>query len=123
MARLLLVDDEENILTGMRRYFVAHGFLVDCAGEREEAEALVRHTRYDAAVVDLCITQGHGPDGLGVIAAIREHCPAARILVLTAIGASDTHDEALRLGADRFLQKPQPLDHVLATLRDLMVPA
>ncbi len=120
MKRLLLVDDEQNILVGMRRYFRAFGFQVDCASEREEAVALARHTRYDAAVVDLCITPGYGPDGLGVITALREHCPSARILVLTAIGEGDTHHEALALGADRFLQKPQPLDRVLGSLRELM---
>ena len=120
MTRLLVVDDEENTLVGMRRYFRAAGFDVDCANEREEAVALARHVGYDCAIVDLCITPGHGPDGLDVISSVREHCPSARIVVLTAIGASDTQQEALRLGADEILQKPQPLHRVLESLRGVM---
>jgi DNA-binding response OmpR family regulator len=120
MTRLLVVDDEDSILVGMRRFFGAAGFQVDCAREREEAVALARHVRYDGAIVDLCITPGHGADGLDVISSVREHCPAACIVVLTAIGAIDTQHEAMRLGADQFLQKPQSLEKVLESLRALL---
>lgn len=120
MPRLLLVDDEENVLLGMRRYFAASGFEVDCALEREEAEALVRNVAYDGVVLDLGLTPGHGPDGLAVIASTREHCPSARILVLTAVGAIETHEQALWLGADRYMQKPQPLPVLLAELEKLL---
>lgn len=122
MARLLLVDDEENVLVGMQCYFASSGFDVDCAAEREEAEALLRNVHYDAVIVDLGLTPGHGPDGLNLIAAAREHCPPARIVALTAVGAAETRDEALRLGADLFLQKPQALDNLLRCLNDLLGP-
>jgi DNA-binding response OmpR family regulator len=120
VRRLLVVDDEEHILLGMRRFFEASGFEVDCASERSEADALARHRSYDAVIVDLGLTPGHGPDGLELIPSLREHCPAARILVLTAVGVADTRDEALKLGADRFLQKPQPLDRILGVFRELL---
>lgn len=110
--RLLLVDDEENVLVGMRRYFKSAGFDVDCAAEREEAEALIDHVDYAAAIVDLGLTAGHGPDGLQVIQRLRQRCPHARILVLTAFGNPETRDEALRLGADAFCQKPRPLAEI-----------
>jgi len=120
VKRLLVVDDEEHIRLGMRRYFQASGFHVDCAAERDEAEALVAHGCYDAAILDLALTPVHGPDGLHLIASLREWCPNTRILVLTAVGAAEVREEATRLGADYFLLKPQPLDRVLAVLADLI---
>ena len=65
--KLLIVDDEQSVLIGMQCFFVANGFDVDCAQEREEAEALLDHTRYDCLIADLFLTQGHGPDGLDLI--------------------------------------------------------
>lgn len=118
--KLLLVDDEENILVGMRRFFSTQGFDVDCAREREEAQALLSHVHYDVVIVDLCLTSGHGPDGLEVVAWAAEHRPTARVLVLTAFGATDTQGEALRLGADVCLQKPQSLDEIQRILRRLL---
>jgi DNA-binding response OmpR family regulator len=112
MKRLLLVDDEQNVLVGMKRYFRASGFEVDCASEREEAEALLASIRYDGVIVDLGLTAGLGPDGLGVIQLARESLPQARIVVLTAFGALDLQEQALRLGADAFLQKPRPLEEI-----------
>lgn len=120
MERLLLVDDEDSIRTGIRCFLASHGFQLDCASEREEAVALLNHVPYRGVIVDLCLTAGHGPDGLDVISAARENCPAARIIVLTALSAPDTEAEALRLGADVVLRKPQPLDKVLCSLRELL---
>lgn len=115
------MDDERNVLLGMRRYFRAAGFEVDCAAEREEAEALLAETTpYDAVVVDLRITAGHGPDGLRLIGCAREWCPAAGIVVLTAFGSAEIQAEALRLGADAFFQKPQPLAEIRGTLETLL---
>jgi DNA-binding response OmpR family regulator len=110
--KLLVVDDEESILVGIQRYFQSDGYDVDCAREKEEAEALISHVAYDCLIADLCLTTGHGPDGLGVIGYAREASPTTRIVVLSAAESSDTEDEALRLGADVFLRKPTPLAEV-----------
>lgn len=118
--RLLVVEDEDSVLVGMRRYFQRSGFDVDCAREREEAEALVAYACYDCVLVDLCLTPAYGADGLKVIECVRLRCPAARIIVLTALGSPPTEAEALRLGADAFFQKPQPLDRLREAVGDLV---
>lgn len=124
MRRLLLVDDERNVLLGMRRYFGASGFQVDCASEREEAEALLCAAGpYQGVVVDLSLTAGRGPDGLRLIGRARECCPRAGIIVLTAFGSPEIQAEALRLGADLFLQKPRPLAEIGAALDALLAPS
>ena len=111
--RLLIVDDEEAILLGMGQCFRMAGYDVDCAREREEAEALLAHCGYDCAIVDLCLTAAHGADGLDVIAYARARSPSTRIVVLTAYGSASTETEALSLEADAFLRKPQSMDELL----------
>ena len=120
MERLLLVDDEENVLIGMGRYFRAVGFSVDCARGSEEADALLFLKTYSAAIVDLCLSAGQGAQGLELIDRLRRRSPTTRILVLTAFGSAETELEARRLGADRFLQKPRPLSEVHEELRNLL---
>lgn len=120
MKRLLIVDDEPNVLLGIKRYFRSLGYQVDAAEEREEAEALLANSHYDGVILDLCLTTGHGPDGLEIIPYIRTHCPEARVLVLSAVGALDTQSEALRLGAHGYLQKPQGLAELHRYLGELM---
>ena len=116
VTKLLLVDDEKNVLAGLDRYFRVAGFQVDCAREREEAEAMLADGGYDAVLVDLSLTTGHGPDGLGVVQVARDFCPRARIVVLTALGSAVVQQEAYRLGADVFLQKPRPLEEIRGAL-------
>ena len=118
--RLLLVDDEEAILTGMRRFFEAHGYHVDCASEREEADALLDCVAYDCVVVDLCLTPAHGADGLEIITHVRSRLPNLPIVVLTAHGSEAVEAEARERGADAFLRKPQALRGLDAVIRDLV---
>jgi DNA-binding response OmpR family regulator len=118
--RLLIVDDEASILTGMRRFFVRLGFIVDCAQEKEEAEALLDHVAYDALIADLCLTTGYGPDGLGLIGHARETRPAMRVVVLTAVEGEETEDLARSLGAHAFLRKPTALNEVADVLEQLL---
>jgi two-component system OmpR family response regulator len=122
MKNLLLVDDEENVLVGMGRYFRLAGFHVDCARDREEAEALLSRTSYDAAIVDLCLSPGHGPEGMEIIGRVRARCPASRIVVLTAFGSAESQAEAQRRGADLCMQKPRPLLEIHQELRKLLEP-
>lgn len=82
MRTLLIVDDEANALLGMGYYFRRAGYEAHCAREREEAEALLAHKRYDCAIFDLCITPEHGADGLDLIAFARGRAPETRIVVL-----------------------------------------
>lgn len=118
--RLLIVDDEQGVLVGMQRYFQSAGFLVDCAREREEAEALLDHVQYDCLIADLCLTEGHGPDGLDVIGLARTTSPRARIVVLTAVEGSATETAARRLGADLFFRKPTPLADLARAVNSLL---
>jgi DNA-binding response OmpR family regulator len=109
LPRLLIVDDEPPILLAMRNYFGAKGYAVDCAREREEAEALLSAYPYACVILDLRMTPAHGGDGLEVLAHARMRRPASRIVILTAYGSPAAEAEARSRGADAFIRKPVPL--------------
>jgi DNA-binding NtrC family response regulator len=120
LPRLLVVDDEESICFSMSEYFSLHGFRVDTAREREEAEKLIEATDYKVVIQDLRLSTTRNPDGLAMIKLIRDHNPQTRIVVLTAYGSSDMEDEARRCGADAFLRKPKPLSQVAQVIQGLI---
>jgi len=107
--RLLIVDDEKAILSAMRSYFETRGYAVDGATEREEAEALLAHVKYNCVILDLKLTPHNNSDGLEIVRVCRECNPETRIIVLTAYGTPSVEAEARARGADAFIKKPQPL--------------
>lgn len=112
--RLLVVDDEEPILSAIRDYFEAQGYEVDCARELEEAEALLSHIRYALLIADLRLTGVHGNEGLELIRFACDRSPWTRTIVLTGYGSTEIETEAIGRGVDAFLQKPQPLAQLVA---------
>ena len=120
--RLLIVDDEAPILAATRSYLLAHGFRVDAAVEREEAEALLATARYEVVVLDMRMTGTHGREGLELLSYVRERCPWTQTVVLTAYGSAALEEESRRRGAAAFLQKPVPLAEVARVATDLLRP-
>jgi CheY-like chemotaxis protein len=117
--RILIVDDEATIRFALREYLGALGYQVDCAAEREEAEALIAHVVYSAVLADLRLLGSDSREGLHVIASARERSQATRIILLSAYGAG-IEDEALAAGADRVLRKPRPLAEIADCLAALL---
>jgi CheY-like chemotaxis protein len=114
-SRILLVDDEEAILTPVARYFRGLGCPVDTAQEPEEAIALLRHRAYDAVLLDMNLTRLGHPDGLGILRDLRSRVKPTKVIVLSAQVTPEVEEEAFRLGADAVLRKPQPLPRIAQT--------
>jgi CheY-like chemotaxis protein len=107
--QVLLLDDEAAVLMPTARYFRGLGCTVDVAREPEEAEALVLHRHYDLAILDLCVTRFGGTEGLEVLREIRRRDHRTSVIVLSAYISAEVEEEAIALGADSVLRKPQPL--------------
>lgn len=118
--RVLVVDDDRQVLKAARCYLSAYEFKVDTASEREEAEALLTTKAYSLLIADLCLTGVHGREGLELVRVARERCPMARIIVITAFGTPELELEVLRSGADMLLEKPLPLSDLLMVARRLL---
>lgn len=119
-ARLLVVDDESAILAATCAYLRGIGHDVDGAGEREEAEALLAVECYAVVILDMHMTGAHGREGLELLRFLREQCPWARTVVVTAHGSPELEAEARRFGACAFLQKPVPLADIARVTESLL---
>ena len=118
--KILLVDDEQSILLGMKRYFRSRGYEVDCASEKAEAMALLASASYACVIADLCLTEGQGADGLDIVAHAGVRQRQTPVVVLTAYGCPAAEAEALRLGADAFLSKPQSMERLAEIVGGLL---
>ena len=117
---LLVVDDEESICFSMSEYFSQHGFKVDTAREKEEAEGLLKETEYRVIIQDLRLGFERRSEGIEIIKLVHERNPNTRIVVLTAYGSPEAEEEARNAGADAFLRKPKPLSQVAQVVQGLI---
>jgi two-component system OmpR family response regulator len=117
--RLLLIDDEEQVLHALTRFFSRAGYSVDCARELEEAEALLTWIEYDLVIADLSLTDQGGTEGLEIIRYVRSNRPGIRLILLTANASALVEREALRRGCDVLLEKPKPLAELMSIATSL----
>jgi two-component system KDP operon response regulator KdpE len=111
--RVLVVDDEPQMVRALRVGLTAHGYDVVAATNGEEALDLAAGAPPDAVILDLGMP---GLDGLEVCRQMREWS-AAPILVLSARTAEREKVAALDLGADDYVTKPFGMEELLARLR------
>jgi two-component system KDP operon response regulator KdpE len=113
---VLVVDDEPQIVRGLKVILRDAGYVVDTAESKQEALDAVSVRPPDAMVLDLVL-----PDGSGV-----EVCLEIRswsvlpILVLSAVGDEREKVRALDAGADDYITKPFGTDELLARLRAVL---
>jgi two-component system KDP operon response regulator KdpE len=113
MTRVLVVDDEPQILRGLRTNLVARGYVVDTAPDGEVALDLASRHRPDIVILDLGLP---GIDGVEVIRGLRTWT-AAPIIVLSAREQESEKVEALDAGADDYVTKPFGMGELLARVR------
>jgi two-component system, OmpR family, KDP operon response regulator KdpE len=113
MTRVLIVDDEPQILRALRINLTARQYEVLTAVDGAQALAVARADRPDLVVLDLGLPD---LDGVDVIHDLRSWSPVP-IVVLS--GRVDSHDKvhALDAGADDYVTKPFSVDELLARIR------
>ena len=110
-ARILLIDDEPQIVGFVRRALERAGYQVDAAADGTDGVRRTIGTGYDLVILDLIMP---GLDGKAVLAAIRRALPHQAILVLSCNSDVNTKVECLNLGAQDYLTKPFSLAELLA---------
>jgi DNA-binding response OmpR family regulator len=108
-TKILIVDDLKEILLTMNRYFAIHGFDVDCASEKEEAEALIGANTYEVVVTDLHLTPVKSNEGLDIVRLLHHESPQTRVIMLTAYSTEEVEKEVGKYGISKFLRKPVSL--------------
>ena len=117
---ILVVDDESPVRFAVADYLTRTGFRVDCAEEREEAEALLVARSYSAVITDIRLTAVHRSEGLEIVSFIRTCRPDVPVIVLTGYGSASLDSEARARGAAAVLQKPVALSEVAQLLHGLV---
>ncbi len=112
-TKILIVDDEPQILRALRAGLAAHGYDVVSAADGEEALDRAATELPDAVILDINMPK---LSGLEVCKALREWS-AVPIIVLSVRDAERDKVTALDLGADDYLTKPFGTDELLARLR------
>jgi len=119
-VRILVVDDEADLLDALSRGLRREGYAVDTADNGEEALAKASWTPYDLICLDLTMP---GIDGLEVCERLRADPPdevVPRILMLTARDTLEDRIRGLDVGADDYLVKPFAFDELSARIRSLL---
>ncbi|WP_018411477.1 response regulator [Methyloversatilis thermotolerans] len=115
--RLLLVEDDALLASGVCEGLSAQGFNVDLIDTAEAALGSLKLTHYDLAVIDIGLPR---MDGLELVRRLRREGVALPVLILTARDTLEDRVDALELGADDYLIKPFHLSELVARVRALI---
>ena len=115
--RLLLVEDEIDIQSFLRRSLQEAGYQVEVASDGKTAERLAVEGSFDILIVDLGLPD---LDGITLILRLRQQGVRAPVLILSARRSVDDRVRGLEQGGDDYLTKPFALAELLARLRNLL---
>lgn len=101
--RLLIVEDEQAIRTGLVDVFVFHGYEVEFAADGKTGLQLARSGRFDLILLDVMLP---GMNGFDICSAIRQQDRDQPIIMLTARNTDEDIVQGLALGADDYVAKP-----------------
>jgi len=115
--RLLVVEDDRDLLRQLADAFREAGYAVDCAADGEEGHFLGESESYDAVVLDVGLPR---LDGITVLERWRRAGRTMPVLILTARDRWSDKVAGIDAGADDYVAKPFHLEEVLARIRALV---
>jgi DNA-binding NtrC family response regulator len=112
--RILIIDDEMAIRESLETLLTLEGYSVDAAPDGPAGLLRIDTRSYDLVLLDLALP---GENGLEVLARIRERQPSLPVIMITAYGTVGNVVDAMRAGAQNFIQKPWDNEKLLADIR------
>jgi DNA-binding response OmpR family regulator len=117
MARILVVDDDADLVRFLTRVLQGQGWEVGAACDGEEALAQVKQGRWDAVLLDIRLPK---VDGLTTLKLIRRHAPDLAVVVITGKAEQGDMIEAYRSGAYACMVKPLDEEEVVLTIENAL---
>jgi two-component system, NtrC family, response regulator AtoC len=114
MARVLVVDDEENLRLVLRTVLRKHGYEVEACASAELALEAVTRFSPDFVITDVRMT---GMTGIQLVAELKARGSEAVVIVMSAFGSVELAIEAMKAGAYDYVSKPFKQDEVILALR------
>jgi DNA-binding response OmpR family regulator len=112
--KVLLVDDEEEFVKALAERLKMRDLRSDTVLDGEEALSYVEDQEPDVMVLDLKMP---GIDGMEVLRQVRKAYPNIQVIILTGHGTEKDEEEAKRLGAFEYLEKPVNLDVLVKKMK------
>ena len=119
--RVLVVDDEPNIVMSLRFLMEGEGFQVEVASTGQAAVAALDREPADLVLLDIMMPE---LDGFEVCQRIRDNPAwrATKVVMLTAKGRDVERDRGLALGADEYVTKPFSTRDLVAKVKQMLAP-
>jgi DNA-binding NtrC family response regulator len=117
--RVLIADDQPDVLEALRLLLKGEGFKIDAASSPAAILEAIDSDEYDAVLMDLNYARDttSGQEGLDLLSQLRSHDPTLPLVVMTAWGSVEVAVEAMRRGARDFVQKPWENARLLTMVR------
>lgn len=109
MKKILVVEDHESLRQGIVETFQRSGHRVAGAADAETAMRLISEEFFGAVITDVSLP---GKSGLEVLKAAKTANPLTTVIVMTAYGTVENAVEAMRFGADDYIQKPFQIEEL-----------
>ena len=116
-GRVLVVDDEVEIRSGLQRLITRFGYSVRVAASAEEADTWMNSERFDICLLDIELPRMKGVEFLGWALA---RDPEMAVIMLTGLDLPEVAIECIDEGARTYLVKPVEADFLRLALRDAM---
>jgi DNA-binding NtrC family response regulator len=104
MARILVIDDQQDTLDLLVRVFEAEGYEVDAASDGAGARDRILNAEYDVVFTDLRL--GHPFDGLEMLELVKQTCVRTQVIIMTAFSSVESSVLAMKAGAYDYITKP-----------------
>lgn len=113
-ARILIADDEKNILDTLSDFMEDIGYHVDLAASVDSALALMQTNEYDILLTDKNMpdTGDNKEGGMRLLKHAKEHNPLTEVIMITGYATVESAVEAMKLGAFDYVMKPIPLNEL-----------
>lgn len=119
MHKILIIDDDSTLLMVMERAMLRRGFEVAVAQNAQQALSQCKDFQPTHISLDLKL---ENETGLQLIPQLKQLCPSACIVMLTAYASIATAVDAVKLGAHQYLCKPVDADQLLAAFETSTLP-
>ncbi|MCH6201697.1 response regulator [Aquiflexum sp. LQ15W] len=117
MNKILIVDDEPNILLSLEFLFKKEGFRVFIARDGEEAMGIIQENHPELVILDIMMPK---VDGYEVCRHIKENNQGVKVVFLTAKSKQQDVQKGMNLGADLYLTKPFSNKDLVSKVKSLM---
>ena len=115
--RILIVDDEKNIVSSLTSILADEGYEVSIAGDGVEALELIQKDPPDLVILDIWLP---GMDGIEVLKTLKSYNLGVEVLIMSGHGTIDTAVKATKLGAQDFIEKPFSLDRITESIQNIL---